>query len=799
MKTNFILKNIILALLISTTINLNAEENKPKPKTGWRKTADDIDKGSGGDAYDAEVDKVTTRVIGKKGGKMVKHGKNALGAVDTGLNIMDGAITIGEGIYEGDGAKAVSPIVGQDTTDKISAKSGKEWAKEEGKALTAKENEVRQAIKHKLRRKGATKEEAEAAMKHYDSGNKKKFHKAVKVIKDKGIEDKDKRGLSFNDKAEEEDGIKERLYEGGKSAAKKADNFYGGIVQKQQASNKEFEKLKKEQEHTQQGIQDEVDNAVVKKMMRKGVSYEEARAAVDAKRKGDASKFNKLAKQLATKGKEDPSKNEGLSAEGKTAGFELTDYADDMKDKEKKAWEDRSKKMMRPINKIVDYIEQENLTEQEKRQHENTMYGKLRKAGATKKEARRAARDYADGDPKKAIKLGKKLRKRKKDYTIPIESGTDTGEGKKTLEAKGKTKGSMAADDIFGDDDSVENTTAKSDNNGKGLKDSEYDNDYVDVPDKQKDLSAEMILRKELARQKENAFSAEVNKTKNDMAKASTSGDASVRDSQAKIDQAHVEGEGVKIAAADKSNADYQDNSFGEQMSGEITDGIKSGMETAGTAVGTAIGQAMARKIVGDKRREERREEWTEDGGEGDIASSDVSGGGAVPASGGQQISGGRSTQQASDGIIRQTSGGKPVRTGGKGTRQVSGGKPVPSSILTRCARCNLPYKEYKLINNKIYCAACATKVRTGKSPTTGSHKCEYCAAPGTYSNDGKHYYCSIHVSYMPPKKTSEPKPAVKKEVFMIKCDKCQSQTIVTGSSSLPIPRCSTCGGPQHR
>lgn len=745
---------ITLTLLISATIQTNAEEDKSKPKpktsqsktttkptkTGWRKTTADIDKAGGdaGDAIDAKIDAATTKILGKKGGKIAKQGKDILTGVDTGLNIMDGVITVGEGIEEGDGAKAVSPIVGQDTSDKVSAKAGKEWAKEEGKALTAKEAEVRQALKHKLRRKGATKEEAEAAMQHYDSGDRKKFHNAVKTIKAKGIEDTDKRGLTPNAKAEEEDGIRERLYEGGKTAAKKADNFYGGIVQKQQASNKEFDELKKEQEHTQQGIQSEVDNAVIKKMMRKGVSYKDARRALDEKRAGNPARFKKITKELAASGKEDPGqKGSGLTAEGRTSTYEYGDAAEDFIDKEKQTWEDRSKKMMRPIYKGLEYSDKKDLAEKKQEEEENKIYGKLRKAGATKREARRAAKDYAKGDPEKVIKLGKKLRKRKKD-----------DETKKIV------------DDLFSDDDPSEKK------NNKNLKDNEYDNDYVDVPDKQKDLSAEMILRKELARQKENAFSAEVNKAKNDMAKASTSGDASVRDSQAKIDQAHTEGESIKTAATDKSNADYQDNSFGEQMSGEITEGIKQGMETAGTAVGTAIGQAMARKILGDKHKEDRREEIIEEENSAVAANNDPSGSAPAAASpSSPQISGGRSSQQASSGIIKQTSGGKPVSTGGKAPAQTV--KPVSTA-------------------------------------TAGAHKCEYCSLPGTYSNDGKYYYCKNHVMYMPAKKTTEPaiaKPKPAPAPTGWKCPSCGSHdTKFKHSHSLygDVYHCNGCGGTVH-
>ncbi len=769
--------SIRILLLISLFLAMPLYAEEDKAETGWRKTAKELDDAGGdaGDAIDNAVDKATKKIIGQSAGDKVGKAKNALGIVDDLLDATDKATTVIEGIQEGDAAKVISPIVGQDTADKISAKEAKEYDKEEGKALTAKEAEVRQAIKHKLRRKGATKEETKEAMKHYDNGDKKKFRNAIKEIKAKGIEDKDKEkhGLTPDKKSDDEYNVKDQLYEGAKAAAKKADDFYGGIVQKQQASNKEFEKLKKEQEHTQQGIQDEVDNAVVKKMMRKGIPYKEARRAVDEKRKGNADKFNKIAKKIANK-KDPGQKGSGLTAEGKTGTFEADDYGKDIIDKEKQAWEGRSKKMMRAPNKILDYLDKKDLAEKDEQQWENETYGKFRKAGATKEEARAAASDYVKGKPEKATKLARKLQKERKDKSV------------------------VGKNDLFTDDDQKNNATAKSDNHDKNLKDSEYDNGYVDLPDAdQKDTAEMAILRKELKRQKENAFSAKVNRAKNDMANASTSGDQSIRDSQAKIDQANVEGESVKIAAADKSNADYQDNSFGEQMSTEVTEGIKQGFETAGTAVGTAIGEAMARKIIHKDRREERRGEWEE--GDGDMAASDAPGGGGDAESSGnrqssggggkgqRQVSGGKGTRQSSNGgIIRQTSGGKPVKSGScpmcnvgkfgpwrtdaptynyrfcrlcgyKQTRNKGSSikKPASSSTYSTCARCGLssPTMLYEQVNGKWYCTTgCApsgsitgpvdARKKPAPSPLFKCDKCGY-SGPGTLTGYTGNMLCT--------------------------------------------------------
>ncbi len=766
MMKNIMLKTFII-LLIFLSLPIYAEKEKEKVKTGWRKAAADFDDASSDadDAIDKAVDKATKKIIGHSAGDKVGKAKNALGVVDDLLDIEDKVMTVIEGIEEGDAAKVSSVVVGQDTADKISAKDAKEYEKEESKTLTAKEAEVRQALKAKLRRKGATKEEAEAAMKKYDNGDKKGFRNAVKEIKKKGIKDKEQstHGLTADGKNDDEFNLKDQLYEGAKTTAKKVDDLFGGTIQKRQASDKELKKLNKEQDQTQRGIQDEVDNAVVKKMMRKGIPYKQARAAIDAKRKGHPEEFNKIAKQLAKDGKEDPSKNEGLSAAGKTSTFESDDYGEDIIDKEAQAWKDRSKKMMRAPNKVLEYLDKKDLAEKDEQQRENNAYKVFRKAGATKQEARAAANDYSKGNPEKAIKLAKTLRERK--AKLKAEKAANDLFDDKNKNATKSVKVKDAADDIFANKhDKGQSATAE---NNKNLRDNEYSDDYVDLPDDdQKDTAEMAILRKELKRQKENAFSAEVNKSKNEMADAATSGDQTVRDSQTKIDQANTEGEEIKVTAADKSTADYNDNSFGEQMSTEVTEGIKQGFETAGTAVGTAIGQAMARKIVGDKHREDRREEWQ--GGDG----AEVNGDKVAESSGGgkgqRQVSSNKGTRRASNtGRIRKTSGNKPKNSGS-------------------CPMCNVgkmgPWRNDNPTYLYRFCRLCGYKQirqRTSAEPAS---------APGT------------SLPEEPTKTTEISQPAPKPVQSGMACPKCGTYNKIHHTHALygDVYHCSKCGTSYH-
>jgi len=362
--------------------------------TPARRTADadaTPGRGKGGDVDAPSKPGVPT------GDGIVQKGMNAADKADMIIQTIEIGTTIAEGIKEGDAAKAASPILGQDTSERARMKNAYEWAELEGKALDAKDREVAAEIEAKLRRMGASQAEAREARNRYENGDRLGFHEKVASIKERGIKDDGQRALDAGGPLQEEDGAKERLKEGAKQAGKYVDSFYGGLVEKTEASVEERRKWGAEQDMAQKGIQDDVDNQVVKKMMRMGVPYEEARRAVDLKRSGDSSEFNRIAEHLRKTGAVDPETGTaGLDARGLTDSFEGGDYWKEMKDN---AWvnlENKGKTVLKPLDMIYEWYEENNLEKMRNNERAAKFYQVLRGNGVPKDEALEAARDYAE-------------------------------------------------------------------------------------------------------------------------------------------------------------------------------------------------------------------------------------------------------------------------------------------------------------------------------------------------------------------------------------------------------------------
>lgn len=331
------------------------------------------------------------------GDGIAQKGMNAADKADMIIQTIEIGTTIAEGIKEGDAAKAASPILGQDTSERARMKNAYEWAELEGKALDAKDQEVAAEIEAKLRRMGASQAEAREARNRYESGDRLGFHEKVANIKERGIKDEGQRALDAGGPLQEEDGAKERLKEGGKQAGKYVDAFYGGLVEKTEASVEERKKWGAEQDMAQKAIQDDVDNQVVKKMMRMGVPYEEARRAVDLRRSGDSSDFNRIAEHLRKTGAVDPETGTaGLDATGLTDSFEGGEYWKEIKDNVWVQLENKGKTVLKPLDMIYEWYEENNLEKMRNNERAAKFYQVLRGNGVPKDEALAAARDYAE-------------------------------------------------------------------------------------------------------------------------------------------------------------------------------------------------------------------------------------------------------------------------------------------------------------------------------------------------------------------------------------------------------------------
>lgn len=362
-----------------------------------RRTAD-ADATSGGKRAAADADGPAKPGV-PSGDGFVQKGMNAADKADMIIQGIEITTTVVEGIKEGDAAKAASPLLGQDTSERARMKNAYEWAELEGKAFEAKDREVAAEIEAKLRRMGATQAEAREARNRFESGDRSGFRQNVARIKEKGVKDDGQRALDAGGPLQEEDGMKERLKEGARQTGKYVDWFYGGIVEKTEAAMEGRKQLGAIQDRTQGGIQDDVDNQVVKKMMRMGVPYDEARRAVDMRRAGDSSEFNRIAERLHREGVVDPeSGTSGLDATGLTDTFEGGDI---WKEVSGNAWEmveSKGRTVLKPLDMIYEWQEENNLEAMRKNERAAKVYQVLRGNGVPKDEALSAARSFAEDE-----------------------------------------------------------------------------------------------------------------------------------------------------------------------------------------------------------------------------------------------------------------------------------------------------------------------------------------------------------------------------------------------------------------
>ncbi|MDZ7831814.1 MAG: hypothetical protein U5L07_08700 [Desulfobacterales bacterium] len=393
----------------------------PEPPALIKKTIPDPDGVDSAGRKQAADDAARTRdKSGSQDAAGSPPGKSKAGQAADGFNTADDLIqaietgtTYVEGIQEGDAGKAMSPVVGQDTAKRVKMENAQKWADLEGKADEAKKTEVSSELEAKLRRMGASADEARSARDKWDKGDVKGFRDDVAKIKARGQKDQAPRGLAPADSIEEEDGALDRLKEGGKQAGRYVDSFYGGINDRTQQSVENRDELNNVQDNIQGGIQDEIDNELIKKMMRKGVPYQEARDALEQKRSGDSRAWNQLRDNLPGRG--DPSAKhdgEGLSADGKTQSYETGDLTEDWKDNALKEAEQKGNTILKPIDMIAEWQEANHLEEMRENKRAAEFYKAMRKWGAGKEEALKAARAFAEtGDRTKSGNIYQKYLK----------------------------------------------------------------------------------------------------------------------------------------------------------------------------------------------------------------------------------------------------------------------------------------------------------------------------------------------------------------------------------------------------
>ncbi len=171
-------------------------------------------------------------------------------------------------------------------------------------------------------------------------------------------------------------------------------------------------------------------------------------------------------------------------------------------------------------------------------------------------------------------------------------------------------------EDAFSDKkpDKTDNSENSNNNSISALQDAENGSDFEDgdgfndddFSEDEPDQGEVFADKTDASNQDDSKNAQTLNESFNEIANASTAGDKTRRDSENVVNEANVNAQHTVNVAMNESNADYNENSFGNQLNTEITDGIRTGFETAGTAIGTAIGEAVVRQSIRDNNRDDR-------------------------------------------------------------------------------------------------------------------------------------------------------------------------------------------------
>lgn len=690
---------------------------------------------------------------------------DAYNTADDAIQIIDAVNTVVEGAKEGDKAKMASPILGQDTSERARMKGAKEWDKEEGKALDSKTTEVASEIEAKLRRMDASKDEASKARDQYEKGDRTGFHQTVKEVKDRGGVDTENRSLDPGGPLQEEDGMVERAKEGAKQTGKYVDAFLGGVHETTERSLEEMKELNKEEYVIDQSIQTEVDNAVTKKLKRMNVSFEEARDALDAKRKGDPAKWNKILKDLHESGAVDTGQEgQGVEADGKTV--DVGDWSDSVVDQAKEKVENVGRifqkggeNIAEGANAIVEWMNSAETEEMRENERAAGFYTSMRKYDVPKEEAMEAAREYAENeDTSKVNEIYKK-------YVKPRKDAEQAEKRAREKEAKDK----------------------------RDLKDAEAESS--DVPDEDLEADEEGKPRSGLGgyadeRDEQRQKTVEDSRTsmKEHTRVAEASNEGNIEEARAEIakDSAGREGQEIQRDAVDKAAAEQEKNSWGTTMADATEKGITTGIQVAGAKMGQAVAKEAGKAIFGDSKEEKKKKEEQAKAAAAAAASTagKTASGAASSASSGKTASAKKTSGKSSSAKPSSASRSRVAVNPGASASSTASGTSSPSkSSAHSCPSCggdmraivtlsdgerwerwdcfSCDYYEFKKggSGSSSSSAAAATAVSTPEinaqqpspppKPKKTRQGCgvEGCGAPVTYQNDhylyGSVYKCS--------------------------------------------------------
>jgi hypothetical protein len=670
------------------------------------------------------------------GGKIM----NVADGVGDVIDAIDKGSTYVEGAVEGDTSKMVSTIVGQDTAERTRAKGAEKLTEELDDLQEKRGDEVRQELKAKLRRKGASDTEAEEAMRKRDAGDHDGYKEDVAKIKEKGIEDPSPRGFTPDGPLDEEDGMGERLTEGAKQAGSYVDSLYGGLIQRTENSVEQRDNLNSEHDATIDTMKDEVDSELARKLVRKGASRTDAEEAIARKNQGDPSMYNKLRDEV--RGNEDTDQR-GLDADGRTTSYEAGDYADDVVDNIKTGAEGAGTTILRPVSIYHEYQERKDLEQKSQATSEQgeEVKNRLINAGVDPTEAEKAGKDFARGNFSTAKNL---MEQQKQDFAEKLveKHGVDPDEARQAADDWMRGEKSTAydlrkrqaekrrtqtdkqppaeappeqqqddwdddwdeinreadamTDDLFGSDDDDDDWWGEDDDFSGGedapaaprsrshnpLRTQEGysgpgDNDDFDWGDGEGgSLLGDMIGRMETETGARTEKSLDFNQWQHDIDSASSSGDGMVAAAQQRVNSANTEASVSQEEAITKVTATDREESWGSAIGDGLTDGITSGAAQLGAAIAAGINASVYGR---DQDKDSNDDSSGEEGeGEAQTASAD-----------GSRASGGGGGAPAPQGAAPSGGAQPPAEAGGQpdpepaGQTAATGAQPASGGVAS--------------------------------------------------------------------------------------------------------------------
>ncbi len=610
-----------------------------------------------------------------------KAGKVA-GDYAKGAIIIGRAAKVREGIQEGDEEKALSGIVGEDTAARAMSPEGQKYAEEMDQLQETRAQEVEAELAAKLRRMGATKEEADAYTEARARSDGSATREIVDAVKERGGTDTAPRGFDIDAPDDTSWTLKEQLADGiaqaGEYALVPVDTVSLGGVSKGRAAQKDLDVIEQEADYVFDATEENVNQTLNLALRDRGATKEEAEAYTRARQHGDVEGQREIVEGIKERGDwQDDARPRTLEAsdavdvqEDESAGQRIVDTFKDAGIGMKKTFIDTPYEYTRDT--AVDLIE------------------------------------IAGGED-----LAKELRDPRTIRSLNADTQTRT-EGKREeiieyLESMGASPvgAKRAADALVDHGDASEfrrlaevrkQRMAEKEENKNDLRDMEADCDGTEdisrnIASQSGRLLDGMVTSRDqkVIERTEGALSKMQHQT--EIARAETASEQRLWDARLTRDAAGSQAQKIRRESVARTVSAEREDSWSREIGNAIETGITAGGAAFGTAIGAAAADQATSRIFDRGQSEEpgssggsSADSSDPSSGQGPdgapVQTASVGGGGAAPHGGGS----------AGGGPSKGKAGGKKKKGGaGGGADKADGSSSAPSDIsgmVPMCMRC---------------------------------------------------------------------------------------------------------------